>query len=135
YIHRLLLPDCLVDLLFRENSSRLTGKVRQGVKFICFRQRKHAPLIRNLVLVWIYAKTRIVKNLITPYRWILCIEFRQDLFCHLSSWIRGAEDNLHLFHPLPPISNIICIFLKVIYISFFFVLNTLSRSIEQTKIT
>src|SRR5699024_6624289 len=70
-----------------------------------------------------------------PYHSLLCIGFRQDLFCHLSSWIRGAEDNLHLFHPLPPISNIICIFLKVIYISFFFVLNTLSRSIEQTKIT
>ena len=101
YIHRLLLPDCLVDLLFRENSSRLTGKVRQGVKFICFRQRKHAPLIRNLVLVWIYAKTRILKNLITPYRWLLCIKFRQDLLCHLSSWIRGTEDDFNLPHLSP----------------------------------
>ena len=85
YIHRLLFPDCLVDLLFREHPIWLTGEINKCLKFIRFRQRKHAPLIRNLVLVWIYAKTRILKNLITPYRWLLCIKFRQDLLCHLSS--------------------------------------------------
>ena len=101
YIHRLLLPDCLVDLLFRENSSWLTGEINQCLKFIRFRQRKHAPLVRNLVLVWIYAKTGILKNLITLCRWLLCIEFCQDLLCHLSSWIRGTEDDFNLPHLSP----------------------------------
>ena len=53
YIHRLLLPDRLVDLLFREDSPWLTGKINKRLKFIRFRKRKHLPLIRNLVLDWI----------------------------------------------------------------------------------
>src|SRR5699024_9207916 len=39
YIHRLLLPDCPIDLLFRENSSWLTGKIDKRLKFIRFRKR------------------------------------------------------------------------------------------------
>ena len=45
YIHRIFLPDCLVDLLFGKDSSWLTGKVRQGVKFVILCQRNFLPLI------------------------------------------------------------------------------------------
>ena len=101
YIHRLFLPDCLIDLPFRKNSARLTGKINKRLKFIRFRKRKHLPLVRNLMLNRIDTKTGILKNLITPYRWLLCIKFRQDLLCHLSSWIRGTEDDFNLPHLSP----------------------------------
>ena len=65
YIHRFLLPDCPINLFFRIDSSWLTGKVRQGVKFIRFRKRKHLSLVRNLMLNRIDTKTGILKNLIT----------------------------------------------------------------------
>ena len=103
YIHRILLPDRLIDLFFRVDSSWLTGKVHQSLKFIRFRQRKHLPLVRNLVLDWINAKTGILKNPIIPWRWLLCIESCQKLLCHLSSWIRGTEDDFNLFHYTSPV--------------------------------
>ena len=101
HLHRFFLPDSLVDLLFRENSSWLIGEINKCLKFIRFRKRKHLPLVRNLMLNRIDTKTGILKNLITPYRWLLCIKFRQDLLCHLSSWIRGTEDDFNLPHLSP----------------------------------
>src|SRR5699024_2833310 len=103
YIHRLFLPDCLVDLLFRENSSWLTGEINKRLKFIRFRKRKYLPLIRNLMLDRINTKTGILKNPIIPWRWLLCIESCQKLLCHLSSWIRGTEDDFNLFHYTSPV--------------------------------
>ena len=93
HIHRLFLPDCLIDLFFREYLLWVTGKINKCLKFISLCKRKYVPLIRNLVLVWIYTKTGILKNLIPPYHWLLCIESCQKLLCHLSGWIRGTEDD------------------------------------------
>ena len=62
YIHRFLLPDCPIDLLFRENSSWLTGKVRQGVKFVILCQRNFLPLIRCLVAERVNTESGILKD-------------------------------------------------------------------------
>ena len=63
YIHRLFLPDCLVDLLFGKDSSWLTGKVNKCLKFISLCKRKCAPLVRNLMLDRINTKSGIVNHL------------------------------------------------------------------------
>lgn len=101
HIHRLLLPDCLIDLLFREHSPWLTGKINKCLKFISLCKRKCVPLVRNLMLDRINTKTGILKNLIPPYHWFLCIEFCQKLLCHLSSRIRGAKDDFNFLHLSP----------------------------------
>ena len=49
----------------------------------------------------INTKTGILKNPIIPWRWFLCIESCQELLCHLSSWIRGTEDDFNLPHLSP----------------------------------
>ena len=62
YIHRFLLPDCPINLLFRENSSWLTGKIRQGMKFVILCQRNFLPLIRCLVAERVNTESGILKN-------------------------------------------------------------------------
>src|SRR5699024_7038943 len=107
HINRLLLPDCLIDLFFRIYSPWLTSKIRQGMKFVILCQRNFLPLIRCLVAERVNTESGILKNLITLCRWFLCIEFRQKLLRHFSSWIRGSEDDFDLFHSTRSFSNLI----------------------------
>ena len=49
-----------------------------------FRRCNPDLVLLDLMLNRIYAKTRILKNLIALCRWLLCIEFCQKPLCYLS---------------------------------------------------
>lgn len=67
YIHRILLPDRLIDLFFRVDSSWLTGKVHQSLKFIRFRQRKHMRILMGSRTISLKLRPVKIVNLIIQY--------------------------------------------------------------------
>ena len=113
YIHRFLLPDCPIDLLFRENSSWLTGKVRQGVKFIILCQRNFLPLIRCLVAERVNTESGILKNRISIQQCLAAIQPCQDLFLHQTGTFCRAkyQFNHTCFVPPSPSPEMLRLFL------------------------
>src|SRR5699024_7086702 len=91
HIHRFLLPDCPINLLLCEHSSWLTGKVRQGVKFVILCQRNSLPLIRCLVAERVNTESGILKNRISIQQCLTTIQSCQDLFLHQTATFCRAK--------------------------------------------
>ena len=103
YIHRLFLPDCLVDLLFCKDSSWLTGKVRQGVKFVILCQRNSlAPDKIPVGGSESIHEPGILKNRICLRQCLTSIQSCQDLFLDQTGTFCRAKYQLNHTCFVPP---------------------------------